>query len=234
MKTMSDIRVLLADDHELFRKGLAHLLAGEAGVTVAGEAADGNGAVQLAWQLKPGVILMDVALPVMDGVEATRSIISANAGAKILALTSSAAQENVINMVKAGARGYILKKAPFDELLLAIRALSGGHSYFDKEIFSVLSAHLEYPAPAIKGSATHETLRITAREMEVLGCIAGEYTNKEIGGMLFISPRTVETHRRNLIQKLKVKNTAGLVKFYVHHFESQAGPVTSTPRPLPE
>jgi DNA-binding NarL/FixJ family response regulator len=233
MKTMSDIRVLLADDHELFRKGLAHLLAAETGVVVAGEAASGSLAVQLAWQLKPDVILMDVGLPVMDGVEATRVIISANAVAQILALTSSANEVNIIGMVKAGARGYILKKAPFEELMLAIRALSGGHSYFDKEIFSVLSKHIEYPSPTNGGHDVLETLHITGREMEVLRCIAGEYTNKEIGGMLFISPRTVETHRRNLIQKLKVKNTAGLVKFYVHHFEPETGSVTATPQPLP-
>ncbi|MFQ5447778.1 MAG: response regulator [Saprospiraceae bacterium] len=228
---MSDIRVLLADDHELFRKGLAHLLTEVSGVAVAGEATDGVTAVQLALQLKPCVILMDVALPVMDGVEATRSIISVNARARILALSSAKGEEPVINMVKAGARGYILKESPFDELVLAIRALSLGNSYFDKKIFSVLTAHLEYPAPAAFDPSTSQSQNITEREFEVLRCIAGEYTNKEIAAMLFISPRTVETHRRNLIRKLKVKNTAGLVKYYLRylataeeHLAIQAGP----------
>ncbi len=211
---MSNVRILIGDDHKMFRTAIANLLGKEPGFEIVGEASEGREAVRHALILRPDVILMDIRLPEMDGIAATREITTENPSAKILALSSYEDVETVIEMVRAGAKGYILKEAPIEELVLAIKAVSKGGSYFAKEISSKLFARLE-------DAETHEhkrqvQLEVTDREWEILKYIAGEMTNKEIASKLYISPRTVETHRRNLIKKLNVKNTAGLVKIFLN------------------
>ena len=212
---MNKIRLLIADDHHMFRTAIVALLGKEPDLEVVGEANNGLLAIQLEKELGPDVVLMDIALPKVDGFEATRRILANHGGARVLALTSSEDEETVLKMIKAGAKGYLLKDAPMDELILAIKALSKGSSYFAKEVSSKLLALLSLADVSAVSKRTVSKFSLTEREFEVLRHIAGEMTNKEIAAKLFISPRTVETHRRNLINKLKVKNTAGLVKYYL-------------------
>lgn len=225
---MTRVRILIADDHKMFRSGITMLLRKEETFEIVGEASNGLEAVRMASEKKPDVILMDIHLPQINGIEATRVIKSENSNAKILALTSYEEDAYVINMVKAGALGYILKEAPIEELVIAIKALSKGNSYFAKEVSSKLFARISQLEPRVTGkNPVTNKMSITEREFEVLKSIADELTNKEIAGKLYISPRTVETHRRNLIQKLKVKNTAGLVKYYLRVLEKQQNGLAS-------
>ena len=226
---MNKIRLLIADDHHMFRTAIVALLDKEPDLEVVGEANNGLMAIQLEKELSPDVVLMDIDLPKIDGFEATRRILSNHCGARVLALTSSEDEETVLKMVKAGAKGYLLKDAPMDELILAIKALSKGSSYFAKEVSNKLLALLRLADISIISKRTVSKLSLTEREFEVLQHIAGEMTNKEIAAKLFISPRTVKPHRRNLINKLKVKNTAGLVKSYLSFTQGLAnGSVAST------
>lgn len=220
---MTKTRILIADDHRMFRAGIANLLGKEEDFEIIGEASDGEEVVQLAKGREIDVILMDIHLPKLDGIHATKEIVEANPKAKILALTSHEEDDYVINMVKAGALGYILKDAPIEELVIAIKALSKGNSYFAREVSPKLFARLDQSDSKSAAKQTVKSLSVTERELEVLGLISEELTNKEIAGKLYISPRTVETHRRNLIQKLKVKNTAGLVKFYLSTIANENG-----------
>lgn len=221
--TMNSLRLLVADDHQMFRAGISNLLRAEEGFEIVGGASNGEEAVQMASDLQPDVILMDIHLPKLDGISATQKISSAYPNIKILALTSSEEENYVVGMIRSGAKGYILKDAPIDELVLAIKTLAKGSSYFAKEISDTIFSLLDRAevVPTFKQRA--KRLEITGRELEVLQCIAEELSNKEIAAKLFISPRTVETHRRNLIQKLRVKNTAGLVRFYINNIKKFDG-----------
>lgn len=224
---MTRTKILIADDHKMFRAGLKMLLGKEESFEIVGEASDGPEAIKMVAEQKPDVVLMDIHLPNLNGIAATKAIKSVNAHAKILALTSYEEDEYVINMVKAGALGYILKDAPIEELIIAIKALSKGNSYFAKEVSYKLFARIGHAEEETKDAVHNKQMSITEREFEVLKSIAEELTNKEIAGKLYISPRTVETHRRNLIQKLKVKNTAGLVKYYLRVVEKHRNGLAS-------
>lgn len=217
---MNSTRILLADDHQMFRTGISNLLQKIEGFDLVGEAKDGDEVIRLACQLHPDVIVMDIQLPIIDGISATKQVLTKYAEAKILALTSYESEDYVANMLRAGAKGYILKEAPIEELVLAIKTISNGSSYFAKEISGKILAMLENASQPSASKAPEERSTLTEREMEILELIASEMTNKEIAGLLFISPRTVETHRRNLIQKLKVKNTVGLMRFYLNNFKN--------------
>lgn len=215
-QSMNNIRLLIADDHQMFRTAIVAILVKEEGIRVVGEADNGGTAMQLDEKHQPDVILMDIGLPEVDGFEATRQILANRKGAKVLALTSSEDVESVLKMIRAGAKGYVLKDAPVEELVLAIRTIANGSSYFAKEVSSKLLNLLRHTNIPFIAKKAAERFSLTEREAEILRHIAEEMTNKEIAAKLFISPRTVETHRRNLINKLKVKNTAGLVKYYLN------------------
>jgi len=190
---------------------------------VVGTAKDGEEAIRLARQLQPDVIVMDIHLPGSDGISATRQILSEFPDAKILALSNFETEDYVVNMLRSGAKGYILKEAPMEELVLAIKTIANGSSYFAKEISMKILALLENIGLPSASKEPSEKSSLTEREMEILELVAAEMTNKEIAALLYISPRTVETHRRNLIQKLKVKNTAGLMRFYLSNFQRKEG-----------
>ena len=218
---MDKLRLMIVDDHQMFRAGIANLLKQKECFEIVGEASNGLEAVELAIKLSPNVLLMDILLPDMDGMMATEKITTSNPTIKILALTSCEDEEYVVNMIRAGAKGYILKESPIDELVLAIHTLAKGSSYFGKEISNTIFSLLEKSDVDTSLKQKAKRLEITSRELEILQYIAAELTNKEIAAKLYISPRTVETHRRNLIQKLRVKNTAGLVRYYMNNLRRE-------------
>jgi len=173
-------------------------------------------------QAKPDVVLMDVDLPVMGGIVTARKIKENYPHTNILILTGYNSNEIISKAVDAGVQGYMVKEDSMEDLFLAIKAVASGGSYFSKSVSPILLGEIRYRHGRELSKKKFELQdKITNREMEVLEFVAEELTNKEIAAKLFISPRTVETHKRNLIQKLKVKNTIGLVKYYWNRGSSQ-------------
>ena len=211
---MDKIRVLIADDHPMFRTGLVHVLQNSDVFEIVGEAGDGASALELLQNCQPQVVLMDIHLPKLDGIAASKQISLLFPDVKILALSHSSEKHCVLGMIKAGAAGYLLKNGTMEELKMAILTLAKGNSYFSREISTTLFAQFSNK-PSRKSEEGELIEKITNRELEILKFVAEELSNKEIATKLFISPRTVETHKRNLIQKLKVKNVIGLVKYYL-------------------
>jgi two-component system nitrate/nitrite response regulator NarL len=202
-------QILLVDDHQIVIDGIRALLATENNVEIKGEAHNGAEALEMLHLLKVDIALMDLDMPAMGGLEATKLIRAKFPEVKIIVLTMHDEKAMVQSMIDAGADGYLLKNSPKAELLRAISAVSGGESYFPAEVKSILlQADFEH---ARKGKLAD----LTDREMEILKCIAEGHSNKEIGERLFISHRTVDTHRTNLMQKLDVHNIAGLVRIAI-------------------
>ncbi|MEX0639106.1 MAG: response regulator transcription factor [Balneolaceae bacterium] len=206
---MANIRILLVDDHELIREGLHTLLSREPGLEVAGEAADGHEAVEKCRELEPNLVIMDINMPGLDGVQATGKIRELMPEIKVLALTMSDDDSHIREMIMAGASGYILKNAGKEELKKAIRTISEGKHYFSN------TAARSVLMDMVQGSGKREMtkIHITEREREVLLWIVRELTNQEIAEKLSISVRTVDAHRRNLLQKTNSRNAAGLVRY---------------------
>lgn len=191
------IRLLIADDHTIVRKGIKVLVATEQDMQVIGEAENGVEAVEKAGSLKPDVVLMDLVMPEMDGIEATRRITADHPGIKILVLTSFAADDKVFPAVKAGALGYLLKDSSPEQLLEAIRQVHRGEPSLEASIARKVLQELSHPA---KGAPTTDPL--TEREMDVLKLIAQGLSNKEIASRLFVAEWTVRTHVSNILGKL--------------------------------
>jgi len=217
---MTTTKILIVEDNQILRMGLVSLFDKSNDIEVIASTDNGRTAVLYALKYTPDVILMDVNLPVLDGVDASKAIVAKNPLARILALSHENCADRVAQIVQGGALGYVLKEASFEELVLAIHTLEKGNSYFSKEVSLKLFARLGGQTQRKENLKRHKML-ITVREQEILQYVADELSNREIADRLYISPRTVETHKRNLIQKLKVKNTVGLVKYYlmnVQHF----------------
>jgi DNA-binding NarL/FixJ family response regulator len=204
MSNAQVIRVLIADDHPVVREGLSAIVDAEDDILVVGEAWDGNEAVRLAQQLQPDVILMDLKMPNMDGVEAIERIRSEVPGTYILILTTYADDEFILAGIRAGARGYLLKDAPPDELVRAIRIMSRGESLLEPSVaarvLDKLSALMTNGEPGSSDSTQCPSL--TSREKEILALLANGARNKDIADALFISERTVKVHVTSLMQKL--------------------------------
>jgi len=192
------IRVLIADDHPLVRQGLRSYLDTIDDIEVVGEAADGNGAVALATDLSPDVVMMDLAMPNVDGIEATRRITEANAGVRIIALTSFATDDKVFPAIQAGAAGYLLKETDPSELAEAIRKVHRGEPILHPSVAARLMRQVAAASPQ-----PHRT-DLTARELEVLRLIAAGRSNKEIARDLSVAEKTVKTHVSNVLSKLGV------------------------------
>jgi two-component system, NarL family, response regulator LiaR len=194
---IAPIRVLIVDDHEIVRKGTRALLATKRDIQVVGEAKDGAEAVAQAQALHPDVILMDLMMPKMTGVQATREITASHPGARILVLTSFAADEQVFPAIKAGALGYLLKDSSPQELLQAIRQVFRGEPSLDPAVARKVLAELSAPPPK---PLTRNPL--TSRELDILRLVAQGKSNKDIAGLLVISDETVHTHVSNILNKL--------------------------------
>jgi DNA-binding NarL/FixJ family response regulator len=199
------VRVLIVDDHASFRSGLRALLGTAGDLAVVGEAGDGREAVAAAHALHPDVILMDVTMPGVDGIEATRRIVDAAPHVAILVLTMGADDESVFAAVRAGARGYVLKGAQRTELLRAIRSVAAGEAIFGPGIARRLVDYFSRPAPS---AATEPFPQLTEREREVLDLIAAGRSNAEITSQLVLSPKTVRNHVSNVFAKLDVRDRA--------------------------
>lgn len=216
------IKVLLVDDHRIIRDGLKALLMGIKEINIIGECNDGNEAIQFIENDSPDVILMDINMPNMNGFETTELISNKKSDIKILALTMHQEESYISKILQAGASGYLLKSASRKELVDAITKVHNGGTYFSEDVASIMmSKYLNNGTNIEKRSSSNShdihIEDLTKREHEILKLIVDEHTNIEIGEKLFISPRTVDTHRRNLLLKIGVKNTAGLVKYALQH-----------------
>ena len=205
-------RVLLADDHKIMREGLRSLLAVSPGVEVVGEAGDGRSAVQLALKLSPDVVVMDIGMPDLNGVDATRQIKARAPQIKVIALSLHSDERFISGMFKAGASGYLLKDGAFEELARAIRTVADGHTYLCPRIAKTVVRDYLRNAPAVPmtGGPT-----LSDREREVLQLIAEGKSTKEVAGRLDVSVKTVETHRARIMERLGVHSVAELTKYAV-------------------
>ena len=203
------IRVLLADDHMIVRTGIRHVLEGEPGFEVVGEAATGSEAVSLAARLQPDVVILDISLPGESGLLVAARLRDSSPEPRILILSMHDNAEYVLGSVRAGAHGYLLKDTAATELRSAIRSVCRGESYFSPPIASRLREALRNEQESHSGSLA----QLTAREREVLLGVVRGRTNKEIAGELGISHRTVETHRESLMRKLQIRTVAELTRF---------------------
>lgn len=211
-----DIKLILVEDHEIVRKGILALLEGESDIRVIAEAANGDEALSLIRAKDPDFILMDLNMPVMNGVEATRHIRRDFPNKKILILSMHDHEEYLFDILDAGADGYILKNSSRAELLFAIRKIAENGKYISTEfVFNLLE---KYKSNTVNfKSAKTSDLKVSDREMDVLQLVAKGQTNMEIAAVLFTSVRTIETRRKNLLDKTGTTNTATLIKFAVQH-----------------
>lgn len=205
-------RVLLADDHKIMSSGLRTLLEKEPDIEVAGEASDGREAVRLTDELAPEVVIMDIAMPDLNGIEATRQIISSGSRSRVIALSMHADKRYVSEMLKAGASGYLLKDCSFEEITNAIRAVRDGKTYLSPAIAGVVVEEYVGQLPQDEESGFSV---LTAKEREVLQLLAEGYTTKQIAGRLHVSAKTVETHRQHIMTKLDIHSVAELTKYAV-------------------
>jgi DNA-binding NarL/FixJ family response regulator len=201
----STIRILIADDHGVVREGLRAVLVPEPDMEVVGEAATGKDVVELAAELRPDVILMDIQMPGMNGIEATRRILEATPEVGVVVLTMFEDDDSVFSAMRAGARGYVLKGAPPSQILKVLRAVAAGEAYFGPEIARRLMDFFSAPKPA----SPEETFpELSAREVEILDLIAQGHSNAKIAGRLFLSPKTVGNHISHIFTKLQVADRA--------------------------
>jgi DNA-binding NarL/FixJ family response regulator len=201
----STIRVLIADDHNIVREGLRAILGSEPDMEVVGEAATGEEVVERAAELRPGVILMDLQMPHVNGIEATRRILEINPEIGIVILTMFEDDDSVFSAMRAGARGYVLKCAPPSEILKVLRAVAAGEAHFGPEIARRLVSFFSTPKPASPEKIFPE---LSAREVEILDLIAQGHSNAKIAARLFVSPKTVGNHISHIFTKLQVADRA--------------------------
>ena len=210
---MKTIKVLIVDDHTLVRDGIRALLTLALDIEVVGEAANGKEAVEKAKELLPDVILMDLAMPIMGGLEATRRIRREFAGIKVLALTQYDDSEYVIPAIEAGARGFITKMSAFSELASAIQAVHSGNSYLSPSAAAALVEECQQKTTADGDKDGYQQL--TDREREVLKLVVEGYTARQIADMLVVSPKTVEWYKSSLMNKLGIRNRMDLIRFAI-------------------
>jgi DNA-binding NarL/FixJ family response regulator len=210
---MQKVTVLVADDHTLVREGLRALLRAEPDIEIVGEAETGREAVQLADSLRPDVVLMDIAMPLLSGLEATRQITRRVPSARVLILSSYSDDEYVHQLAQAGGAGYLLKQTSYADVVRAIREAKKGNAFFSPAISRRLSDH--YRETIARGGPFRKSKELTCRESEVLQLIAEGEGNKRIAAGLGISIKTVERHRQRLMDKLDIHDVAGLTRYAI-------------------
>jgi len=203
---------MLAEDHKILSSSLWGLLEQEAGIEVIGHAEDGRTAVRLARELSPDLVIMDIAMPELNGIEATHRITTESPHVKVIALSMHSDKRFIARMLKAGAAGYLLKNSTFEELVNAIRSVAAGQRYFSPPITDVVVEG--YLRPSVKEKPSLLSL-LTVREREVLQLLVEDKTTKQIARSLHISPKTVQTHRSNIFEKLHVEGIADLTKYAI-------------------
>jgi len=209
-------RILIADDHEVVRKGLVALLQQQPDWQVCGEAADGREAVDKAQQLKPDVVILDIGMPSLNGLEATRQILKTNPNARILILTLHDSDQVVRDVLNAGARGFLLKSDAARDLVAAVEALRRDKTYFTSKVASlVLEGYLKGSTGPV--SATVSRNRLTPREREIVQLLAEGKSTKEVAVALGLSVKTAETHRSNIMRKLQLHSVSDLVLYAVRN-----------------
>ncbi len=209
---MEKINILLADDHKIFREGIKELLIKEKEINSITEASNGSEVLSLTKQQLFDVIILDIDMGSPNGIEVTERLIEQQADVNILILSMLSIPDFILQALESGAKGYILKSAGKDELLTAIRCVAKGDSYFSKEVSMSLMEQIQKNKTTKKKKSD---IPLSKREIEILKLISQEYSNQEIADQLFISIRTVDTHRRNLLEKLEIKNNVGLVKYAI-------------------
>jgi len=210
---MKPIRILLADDHNLLRDGLRLLLERQPDFAVVAEASDGREALRLAEEHRPDVAVMDIAMPVLNGIEATRQIVETCAPTNVIMLSMHHDESYIVRALNAGARGYLLKDSLKADLIAAVKSVSQGHSYFSLKIRLLLQE--DYFRQMADKQKTDSLELLTARESEILQLIAEGRGNKEIANLLNLSAHTVETHRAHILQKLNLHTVAELILYAV-------------------
>jgi len=205
-------KILICDDHKIFREGLKALLAAQPGVKVVGGARDGIEAVKLARELSPDIVIMDISMPGLNGIEAARKLSKVKKSARVIALSMHNDRKYVTEIFKAGARAYLLKDSAFEELMDAIKAVSCGRYFLSAGITSiVLDDYIKGPSRDPRSAFT----LLSAREREVLQLLAEGLRTKEISQKLALSVKTVETHRKKIMEKLGITSIAGLTRYAV-------------------
>lgn len=226
--TTVSIRVLLADDHDILRQGLKMLLGMQQEMQVVGEARTGREAVLMTQELKPDVVVMDISMPDMDGLEACQLIRSQQPSTQVMMLTMHESEEYFLQSLRMGAAGYLVKKAAPSDLSMAINAIAQGGAFLYPGLAKALiHSYVTSSVPATPASQDHETMNtsslaqalriLTPREVEVLRLVAEGRTNQEIADQLTLSIKTVQTHRANVMEKLDLRDITHLVRFAVKH-----------------
>jgi DNA-binding NarL/FixJ family response regulator len=205
------IRVLLADDHTLVRAGLRSLLEGIAGVEVIGEAEDGLEAVRLSQDLRPDVVLLDIGMPGLNGLDAASRLMSGDCGTRVLILSMHTSEEYVLRAVRAGCAGYLLKRAAVSELEVAVRAVARGEIYLSPAV----SKKVVDDYVARTGGLSDPLEALTSRQREILQLVAEGYTSKAVAERLGLSLKTVEAHRARIMERLNLDDVTGLVRFAI-------------------
>ncbi|GIV44185.1 MAG: DNA-binding response regulator [Bacteroidia bacterium] len=213
------IRVLIVDDHKIIRDGIKSLLEDAQNIEIVGEASNGLEAIEFFKKQPTDVVIMDIRMPEMGGIETTKFLTENYPNVKILALTMHDEEAFISKMLHAGASGYLLKNVGKEEFITAINKIYKGENYFSLEVATKMMT--KFMSSKFNNNQDDDLqdsdLQLTKREIEVIKLIAEGLTSQDIADKLFISPRTVDTHRRNLLQKLNVKNTAELIKFAIKH-----------------
>jgi DNA-binding NarL/FixJ family response regulator len=213
---MNPLRILVADDHEIVRRGLVSLLTSHAGWEICAEAKDGRQAVEKSKELKPDVVILDIGMPNLNGLEATRQVLCDNPHSRVLILTITDADEIVRAVLDAGARGFVLKSDAVRDLLTAVEALQSNKTFFTSRVAEmVLGGYLGRNRPPTEGEVALPNL--TSREREIVQLLAEGMSTKEVASHFNLSVKTAETHRSNIMRKLNLHSVSGLVLYAVHN-----------------